>query len=186
MDATNAARASERNLQLIIDTLAVLACQPARTDSPSVGSSVDHDLTKQKQTRESYAPCGPAVPAPADGPLEDASVSRLACLFRHWTWADEARARFERELTEGWEYDEDLLADHPFGAYYHWCALLCGFTEAALEHGLLSGTQLAALRPDLEARLAQQGTQPTPRSNGLARIVASILSPELTVYGHEC
>jgi hypothetical protein len=153
MDATNAAGASERNLQLIIDTLAVLACQPAPTESPSVWPSVDHDLTKQKQTRESYAPGGPAVQAPADGPLEDASVSRLACLFRHWTWADEARARFERELTEGWEYDEDLLADHPFGAYYHWCALLCGFTEAALEHGLLAGTQLAALRPDLEASL---------------------------------
>jgi hypothetical protein len=186
MDATKVARANERNLELIIDTLAVLACQPAPTDAPSVGSSVDHDLTKQKQTRESYAPGGPAVPAPADGPLENASVSRLACLFRHWTWADEARARFEREPTQGWEYDEDLLADHPFGAYYHWCALLCGFTEAALEHGLLSGTQLAALRPDLEARLAQQGTQPTPRSNGLARIVASILSPELTAYGHEC
>jgi hypothetical protein len=153
MDATNAARASERNLQLIIDTLAVLACQPAPTDAPSVGSSVDHDVRTQKQTRESYAPGGPAVPAPADGPLEDASVSRLACLFRHWTWADEARARFERELTDGWEYDEDLLADHPFGAYYHWCALLCGFTEAALEHGLLPGTQLDALRPDLEASL---------------------------------
>lgn len=153
MDATNAARASERNLQLIIDTLAVLACQPAPTDSPSVRPHVDHDLTTQKQARESYTARGPAVPAPADGSLEDASVSRLACLFRHWTWADEARARFERELTEGWEYDEDLLADHPFGAYYHWCALLCGFTEAALEHGLLSGTQLAALRPDLEATL---------------------------------
>ena len=152
MEATKA-RASEQNLQLIIDTLAVLACQPAARDAPSVWPSVDHDLTTQKQARESYAPDGPAVPAPADGPLEDASVSRLACLFRHWTWAAEARARFERELTEGWEYDEDLLADHPFGAYYHWCALLCGFTEAALDHGLLSGTQSAALRPDLEASL---------------------------------
>jgi len=70
-----------------------------------------------------------------------------------WTWADEAMAHFERQLADGWEYDEDPLADHPFGAYYHWCALLCGFSEAALEHGLLSELQLEALRPALEASL---------------------------------
>ena len=96
---------------------------------------------------------GMAVEAPVNGSLKDASVDRLACLFRHWAWADEAMARFERELADGWEYDEDPVADHPFGAYYHWCALLCGFSEAALEHGLLSGLQLDALRPDLEASL---------------------------------
>ena len=62
-------------------------------------------------------------------------------------------ARFERELAGGWEFDEDPVADHPFGAYYHWCALLCGFSEAALEHGLLSTLQLAAIRRDLEASL---------------------------------
>ena len=50
-------------------------------------------------------------------------------------------------------YDEDLVADHPFGAYYHWCALLCGFSEAALEHGLLSTLQLDAIRRDLEVSL---------------------------------
>ena len=50
-------------------------------------------------------------------------------------------------------YDEDPVADHPFGAYYHWCALLCGFSEAALEHGLLSPLQLEAIRRDLEASL---------------------------------
>ena len=33
-----------------------------------------------------------------NGPLSDASVDRLACLLRHWTWADEAMARFDREL----------------------------------------------------------------------------------------
>ena len=27
---------------------------------------------------------------------KDASVERLACLFRHWTSADEAMARFDR------------------------------------------------------------------------------------------
>src|SRR5688572_25351256 len=95
-----------------------------------------------------------AVDTPVNGSsLKDASVDRLACLFRHWAWADEAMARFERELTEGPEYDEDPVADHPFGAYYHWCALLCGFSEAALERGLLSGLQLDVLRPDLDASL---------------------------------
>ena len=62
-------------------------------------------------------------------------------------------ARFDRELANGWEYDEDPVADHPFGAYYQRCALLCGFSEAALEHGLLPGSQLDVLRPDLEAIL---------------------------------
>ena len=62
-------------------------------------------------------------------------------------------ARFEQELAGGWENDEDPVADHPFGAYYHWCALLCGFSEAALEHGLLSTLQLDAIRQDLEASL---------------------------------
>ena len=90
---------------------------------------------------------------PVNGSLINASVDRLACLLRHWTWADEAMARFERELAGGWEFDEDPVADHPFGAYYHWCALLCGFSEAALEHGLLSTLQLAAIRRDLEASL---------------------------------
>lgn len=85
--------------------------------------------------------------------LKRASFNRLACLFRHWTWADEARARFERELTNDWNSDADTRADHVFGAYYQWCALLCGFGEAVLEHGLLGNSQLEALRPDLEACL---------------------------------
>ena len=96
---------------------------------------------------------GMAVEAPVNGSLKGASINRLACLFRHWTWAGEAMARFERELANGWEYDEDPHADHLFGAYYHWCALLCGFSEAALEHGFLAESQLDALRPDLETSL---------------------------------
>ena len=90
---------------------------------------------------------------PVDGSLSNASVDRLACLLRHWTWADEAMARFEQELAGGWDYDDDPVADHPFGVYYHWCALLCGFSEAALEHGLLSPLQLDEIRPDLETSL---------------------------------
>src|SRR6185436_3219260 len=85
--------------------------------------------------------------------LTNASVDRLTCLLRHWTWADEAKARFEQELADGWEYDGDPVADHPFGSYYHWCALLCGFGDAALERGLLSAEQLDAIRQDLEASL---------------------------------
>ena len=91
--------------------------------------------------------------ARTSGALKDASFNRLACLLRHWTWAEEARAQFERELAEGWTYNDDPLADHPFGAYYHWCALLCGFAEAALEHGLLPAQQIEPLRPDLESRV---------------------------------
>jgi hypothetical protein len=96
---------------------------------------------------------GAAIDARPSGPLTNASISRLACLFRHWTWANEAMAQFERELRAGWDYDDDPLADHPFGAYYHWCALLCGFSEAAVEHILVSESQLESLRADLEASL---------------------------------
>jgi len=63
-------------------------------------------------------------------------------------------ARFDRELSSAWEHDEDPRADHLFGAYYQWCALLCGCSETALLHGLL-GPQLDALRRDLEACLPQ-------------------------------
>jgi hypothetical protein len=49
-----------------------------------------------------------------------------------------ARVDRHHRPANGWEYDDDPLGDHLFGAYYHWCALLCGFSEAALEHGLLS------------------------------------------------
>jgi hypothetical protein len=96
---------------------------------------------------------GEAAEMLVNGSLSNASLDRLACLLRHWTWADEAKARFEQQLARGWEYDEDPVADHPFGAYYHWCALLCGLSEAALEHGLLSTRQLGAIRQDLEASL---------------------------------
>jgi hypothetical protein len=89
----------------------------------------------------------------ANGSLRAASVDRLTCLLRHWAWANEAMQRFEQELAGGWEYDEDPLADHPFGSYYHWCALLCAFSEAALEHGLLPTLQIDAVRRDLEVTL---------------------------------
>lgn len=87
------------------------------------------------------------------GSLRGASINHFACLLRHWTWADEAMGRFEKELTSGWRFDDDPLADHLLGAYYHWCALLCGFSEAALEHGLLSRSQMDTLRPDIDACL---------------------------------
>jgi hypothetical protein len=88
-----------------------------------------------------------------DEALRNASLDRFVCLKRHWTWADEAMARFDQELAAGWDYDDDPMSDHPFGAYYHWCALLCGFGEAALEHDLLSASQLEPIRQDLETSL---------------------------------
>jgi hypothetical protein len=84
------------------------------------------------------------------GSLRDASVERLAALQRHWTWADEAMARFDHELAEGWGSDERMTV-RPFGAYAHWCALLCAFAEGALRHSLLSPPQLDPIRLDLEA-----------------------------------
>ena len=94
-----------------------------------------------------------AVP-PVNASLREASLDRLACLLRHWAWADEARSAFDRELAIGWDdEDNDPMSDHPFGSYYHWCALLCGFSEAALEHGLLSPSQLDGIHQDLEVSL---------------------------------
>jgi hypothetical protein len=98
---------------------------------------------------------GVGAPEPMSplGSLRDASLDRLACLLRHWTWADEARSAFDRERANGWDDDDDPMSDYPFGSYYHWCALLCGFSEAALEHGLLAPLQLDAIRRDLEISL---------------------------------
>jgi Cyclophilin-like family len=94
-----------------------------------------NDGAGKEPNGESTMASGIAAEIPVNGSLRNASVDRLTCLVRHWTWADEALARFEQELAGGWEYDEDPVADHPFGAYYHWCALLCGFSDAALEQG---------------------------------------------------
>jgi len=92
--------------------------------------------------------------APVNASLSEASLDRLASLLRHWAWADEARSAFDRELAIGWDdEDNDPMSDHPFGSYYHWCALLCGFSEEALEHGLLSPRQLDTIHQDLELSL---------------------------------
>src|SRR5688572_18226781 len=95
----------------------------------------------------------PIVPAAVEGSVREASLDRLVCLQRHWMWADEAMARFDRELADGWDSDDDPMSDRPFGAYYHWCALLCAFGEAALGHGLLLPLELESIRQDLEASL---------------------------------
>src|SRR5262245_21144358 len=52
--------------------------------------------------------------AAANGSLRDASLERLACLQRHWMWADEAMATFDRELAVGWDDDDDPMSDRPF------------------------------------------------------------------------
>ena len=93
------------------------------------------------------------VGASENGSLKHASWDHLACLLRHWTWADEAMATFDRKLATGLDDDDDPMSDHPFGAFYHWCALLCAFGEAAFEHGLLSPFQLEPIRQDIEASL---------------------------------
>jgi hypothetical protein len=94
------------------------------------------------------------TPASQQVSLKGSSINQLACLIRHWQWADEARARFERTLANGWQYDDDPHGNQLFGAYYHWCALLCGFTEAALDRGFLSASQMETLQSDLEASLS--------------------------------
>lgn len=99
-------------------------------------------------------PTGIAM-VPADEPLRQASIERLACLVRHWAWAEEAKVRFDRELADGWDYEEDLAADRPFGSFYHWCALLSGFAQAALDRQLLSPSLLLGIRKDLEASLPE-------------------------------
>ena len=91
--------------------------------------------------------------AAVNAALKDASLDRLVSLQRHWVWADEAMTRFDRQLAAGWADDDDPMSDRPFGAYYHWCALLCALGEAALEQGLLSPSELEPIRQDLEASL---------------------------------
>jgi hypothetical protein len=123
-----------------------LISEPSRGTPPgAVGERGDNwadDMTTQIGT-------GTVV----GGSLSGASLGRLVCLLRHWTWADEAMVRFDRELANGWDYDDDPMSDHPFGAYYQWCGLLCAFGEAALGHGLLSPLQLEPIRQDIEASL---------------------------------
>src|SRR5262245_34056231 len=109
-------------------------------------------MKAQSSTVETNAVAERADSAVA-GSLRSASAERLMCLLRQWAWANEAMDRFEQELADGWESDDDPVADHPFGSYYHWCALLCAFSEAALEQGLLPARRLDAIRRDLEACL---------------------------------
>jgi len=103
-------------------------------------------------TETKYMSPQTGIDGPVDGSLRAATLDRLACLLRHWAWADEAKTALDQEFANGWD-DDDPMSDHPFGSYYHWCALLCGFSEAALEHGLLSSFQLDAIRRDLEVSL---------------------------------
>ena len=87
-------------------------------------------------------------------PLNHVSFDRLASLLRHWAWADEALATLDRDLDGSLTADdENQDANPPFGAYYHWCALLCSLSEAALEGRLLSTSELDPLRLDIEATL---------------------------------
>ena len=118
-----------------------------------LGLSSDGSYSCSSEAAERKGGGAPVRKGRVEEPLKEASLDRLACLLRHWTWANEAMGRFEQELADGWNDDEDPIADHPFGSYYHWCGLLCGFGEAALGRGLLSPSQLDAIRCDLDASL---------------------------------
>jgi hypothetical protein len=65
------------------------------------------------------------------GAFRHVSFNHLACLLRHWLWAEDARTRFEGARGQGWEQDVDPGADRLYGAFYQWCALLCGVAESA-------------------------------------------------------
>ena len=138
--------------------------KPRRCDDFTAVDTVSVRLSSYQSTPSSngpaFSPIVQLTKAMVVGNLQDrslkgASINRLTCLVRHWTWADDAMARFERELAGGWEYHDDPRADHLFGAYHHWCALLCGFSEAALDHGFLPASPLESLRSDLEACLPE-------------------------------
>lgn len=128
------------------DGVFALISEPSRRKTPWLSAS---EAIPGRMTMATQINTGAAV----DEALRDASLDRLLCLMRHWTWADEAMATFDRELANGWDYDDDPMSDHPFGTYYHWCALLCAFAEAALDHGLLLPSQLEPIRQDIEASL---------------------------------
>lgn len=128
------------------DGVFALISEPSRRNTPGRSPS---ETARGRTTMTTPIDAGPVV----GGALKNASLDRLICLQRHWIWADEAMTRFDRELADGWDYHEHPLSDRPFGAYYHWCALLCAFGEAALDHGLLSPGELEPIRQDLEASL---------------------------------
>jgi len=132
----------------------ILACSNdgafALVGEPSREPTAANEATMERNPMSTQVDAG----TPVNASLREASLDRLACLLRHWAWADEARSAFDRELAIGWgDEDNDPMSDHPFGSYYHWCALLCGFSEAALEHRLLSPLQLDAIHQDLEFSL---------------------------------
>jgi hypothetical protein len=124
-------------------------CAFALVGEPFSEPTAANEATMETNPMSTQVDAGAAV----NVSLREASLDRLACLLRHWAWADEARSAFDRELANGWDEADDPMSDHPFGSYYYWCALLCGFSEAALEHGLLSPRRLDAIRRDLEVSL---------------------------------
>ena len=96
---------------------------------------------------------GSQLETPAQRSLRNASADRLACLLRHWTWADEAMARFERELAGGWEYDEirsPIIRSVRTTTGVRCCA---ASAKRHSSRGFCRRLQLDAIRRDLEASL---------------------------------
>jgi hypothetical protein len=113
-------------------------------------------------------------------PLVAIGSERLSCLLRHWSWADEALQRLDRQIAPGLVDDDIPPADPPFGAYYHWCALLCGLCEAALDHALMSAPEFRPVRADFEASLPRLRScrdvlMVVPQSFEKQRLVVSLL-----------
>ena len=63
------------------------------------------------------------VGASGNGSLKHASWDHLACLLRHWTWANEAMVTFDRELATGWDNAKTIQCPIIRSDVYHWCAL---------------------------------------------------------------
>jgi hypothetical protein len=134
----------------------ILACSQdgafALVSEPS-GEPMTMDVASAATPETNHMSTRADAAEPISTSLRDAPLDRLVSLLRHWKWADDARDAFDRELANGWDDDDDPMSNRPFGSYYQWCALLCGFSEAALERALLSPFRLDAIRQDLEASL---------------------------------
>ena len=89
-------------------------------------------------------------------PLKHLSLERLRCLMRHWSWAEDARTRFERELAvfpSDYDRGPGAPTDRPLGAYYYWCAMLGALGDAAEAHHLTYHAPLDAIHEDLGSLL---------------------------------
>lgn len=142
----------------------------------SISPQIPKSVISSRATIDYTAGC-----RPPGHPLAEIGSERLSCLLRHWSWADEALQRLDREIAPGLVDDAITPSDPPFGAYYHWCALLCGLCEAAIEHALMSAPEFRPVRADFEAglpklRSCREVLMVVPQSFEKQRLVVSLLN----------